>query len=157
MVESEKLGGTSAGVLKQYELLAGIYDSEMSRFWTRFNIFVGMEFAGLIALIINPEFVVANSEILFSVLLFCSLFSLLVVLTVIRSISSARLFPKLFARIEAERAELAEFMALVKKLDPLPQYVNFVIALVIAALFSLLWWCAFIIYGLGILQLEVPQ
>ena len=157
MYDIEVLKGTRKGILKQYELLAGFYDSEMSRFWVRFNIFVGMEFAGLIAMVINPKFLVANPHLMCALLLFCALFSMLVVLMVIRGISSARLLPKLISRIEAKSEDLAEIIELTRKLDPLPQYINFLIALGISGLFSVLWWLAFVFYGLGLQTLEVPK
>ncbi len=156
MDEINDIKGTTYGILKQYELLVGLYDSEMSRFWVRFNIFVGMEFAGLIAMVVNPKFLVANPVLMRALLLFCAIFSLLVVLMVLRSISSSRLIPSILSRIEAKSDNLANIISLSKKIDPLPQYINFLIALCISIIFSILWWFGFIVYGLGIYKIEVP-
>jgi hypothetical protein len=152
----QEIRGSPQGLLKQYELLASLYDNEMSRFWVRFNIFVGMEFVGLIALIVNAEFLVANPGLMRALLLFCALFSGLVVLIVLRSISSARLLLTLLSRIEANSDDLAQLLSVTKRLDPLPQYINFLIALAIAALFSMLWWSGFVLYGCGVYLLRVP-
>lgn len=156
MDAERSIGGSAMGLLKQYELLVGMYDNEMNRFWVRFNIFVGMEFAGLLAICVNPKFLIANRAVLFTVLLFCALLSLLVVFMVLRGITSARLFLQIMKMIEKKSPELGNLIEIIPRLDRVPQYVNFLIALIVAFLFSALWWAGFIVYGLGLCKLKPP-
>ena len=46
---AEKRDSVVNYILEQYKIMAHIYDQEVSRFWSRFNIFVGFELGVLSA------------------------------------------------------------------------------------------------------------
>ena len=142
--EQDKITTCETAIQKQYELVIGVYQDETGRFWTRFNIFVGIQFAGLIGILSNLKALKANPDIFRYVLLICALLSVLVIIICFRGVSSARMLLKLIAHIESKSKELLPLTDLIRQFDPLPQYVNFIIAILISFLLSCGWWASII-------------
>jgi uncharacterized membrane protein (UPF0182 family) len=148
---------TEPAIQKQYELVVGVYQTESSAFWTRFNIFTAIEFAGILGLLSNLKLLAANPVIFRCVMVFFCLLSVLVIIIAVRGIQSSRMLLHMIAHVEARSMELLPLVQLTKTLDRLPQYVNFIIAVIIAILFSMAWMGALIFFEVTNYNIVVPK
>ena len=142
---------------KQYKILVDVYQNETGRFWTRFNIFVGIQFVGLLGILSNLKILAANVVVFRSLMIFCGLLSALVVLIVVRGIMSSRMLIRMIAHLENQSQELMPLVALTRKFDSLPQYVNLIVTLAISALFCLGWWLALIYFEVTSYSIVIPK
>ena len=148
---------TESAIQKQYELVVGVYQTESGAFWTRFNIFTAIEFAGILGVLSNLKILAANSSIFRCVMLLFCLLSVLFVVIAARGIQSTRMLLRMIAYVESKSKELLPLVELTKTLDRLPQYVNFIVAVVISVLFSIAWWVALIYLEITSYYIVVPK
>lgn len=154
--EDEKRASEGA-IQKQYELVIGVYQSESGRFWTRFNIFTGIQFGGMLGVLASVKVLAANPLLFRYLMIMCALLSSLVVLVCIRGIMSTRMLLRMIAHVESRSKELLPLVALTKELDRLPQYVNFILAVVTSIVLSVAWWAALIYLEGSNYQIMVPK
>lgn len=133
-------------LLKQYELIIGVFQNEGGRFWTRFNIFTAIELGGLAAVLSNLAVLASNPCIFRYVLVFLFLLSLAITLISCRGVMSARLIFRLLKHIESTSKSLVSITDFVRKNDRLPQYVNYLIAICVCVLFSASWLIALVYF-----------
>ena len=148
---------TELAIQRQYELVVGVYQSELGRFWARFNILTGIEFVGIFGVLSNLKILAANPGIFRYIMFLCCLLSSLVILIAIRGILSTRMLLRMIAYVESRSKELLPLVEFTKTLDSLPQYVNFIVAMVITILFSIAWWVAFIYLEASNYNIVVPK
>jgi len=141
-------------IQKQYELLIGIFQAETGRFWTRFNIFTGIQLLALLGILSNLNVLSANSSILRHLILLFALVSTLFVAICIRGIMSSRMLLSMIGKLELESQYLVKLVKLAEEHDRLPQYVNFILAFVIALLLSVTWWFAFTQVGVLVINIS---
>ena len=153
----EKKQYTETAIQKQYELVVSVYQTEAGRFWTRFNIFTAIELAGLLGVLSNLKILTADSSIFRYVMLFFCLLSLLVIIIAIRGILSHRMLLQMIAYVESKSKELLPLVEYTRTLDPLPQYVNYIVAVVISVMFSIAWWFALIYLEVTNFHIVVPK
>lgn len=144
-------------IQKQYELAVGIYQTESAAFWTRFNIFTAIELAGFFGLLSNMKLLVHNLCVFRFMMVFFCLLSVLVIIIAVRGIQSSRMLLHMIAYVEGESTDLLSLMTFMKKYDRMPQYVNFIIAAIIAVLFSIVWWVALIFFEVTNYNIVVPN
>ena len=155
--QQEGKQSTETAIQKQYELVVGVYQTESGRFWTRFNIFTAIELAGIFGVLSNIKMLAANSSIFRCVMLFFCLLSLLVIIIAARGIQSHRMLIRMIAYVESKSKELLPLVELTRTLDRLPQYVNFIVAVIISVLFSIAWWGALIYLEVTNYYIVVPK
>lgn len=142
--EPEEKVFTEKAIQKQYELAINVHQNETGRFWTRMNIFFGIQFVGIIGILSNLKILLANPDIFRYLMIFCCVLSSLVVIIAVRGISSANMLLKMIEDIENQSKELIPMVGRIREHNKLPQFVNFIVAAVITFLFSILWWSTLI-------------
>jgi len=155
--QQEGKQSTEPAIQKQYELVVGVYQTESGNFWIRFNIFTAIELAGILGVLSNLKMLTTNSSIFRFVMFFFCLLSLLVIIIAVRGIQSNRMLIRMIAYLESQSKELLPLVELTRTLDRLPQYVNFVVAVLISVLFSIAWWVALIYLEVTNYHIVVPK
>ena len=150
MEREQQLGRTTFDD-KSFEMLWGTYDSEMGRFWTRFNLFVVVQAASAFGVLTALKTLVENPALFRALLVFLGLLSLLALAVVVRGIFTQAMFYQLFSEIQND-FPLLQFL-----LRPavLSRYTNGLLAVGVSSLMSTAWWFALIWlerthYNLGI-------
>lgn len=127
----------------QYLALLQIYDNEQSRFWTRFNIFIGFQTALIIGILSANKFLFSNPFILEKVVFIGLILSLLGILVNVRSISiNNEILKTLFVLEKLSNGELI-VLKTYRTISNIPLYINGIITLVIDIIILMFW---FVIY-----------
>jgi len=134
-----------ASYLKQYKILWDTFNSEMQRFWTRFNILIGIEVAagyGILKLL--PD--LSGHELAKgAVFLLMSVFSIITCLIVWRAISVYELLGLAILEVENESnnrlflAGALQKIALKNQMSDLGTPHSMWYSLIIAVIFTLFW------------------
>jgi len=130
---------------KEYNQIISLYDNEMSRFWTRFNIFIGFEIAILIGIfsIIRTIFhIVVLTRI---ILLFVTIISLLFFLIIIRSLCVNLKIVKILINYEEKNIVEYRIFSTYKK-EKFPLVINGVLAMIISGMFFAFFLLMFIYF-----------
>ena len=124
---------------KQYELAINILQNETGRFWNRFNIFIGIQSAGVIGIISNIEILTKNPEMFRLIMILFILISIFTVAMCCRGISTAKMLLDIAADLEKESLFLKNIISNINSPNKLPQHVNYIITSVTAFLFTCAW------------------
>ena len=142
---------------KKIELLISTLNSEMSRFWTRFNIFGAVQVAAAVALIANAEFLKLNVAISRALLTLLLTFSVVGAIAIFRGYDLQRSIVLTLSEIEQDQPEADRLLAMTHRNMRCPLYFSNITCIVFGFLCSLFWlvgWIALEVIGF---QISIPK
>ncbi len=152
----EHVTQTDNVLLKQYEMMGAFYDNESQRYWVRFNIFIGIQLAALIAIITQIQLLVLNPGIFRGILVFFGILSILILIIVHRGLISIKLIYTLAKEIESLSEGKLKLMSMLGEHTKVTPLVNQFISSVIALLFTVMWWSVFIYLETISYKIKIP-
>ncbi len=153
---SESTSQHTHTLVKQYEIVLRMADSEMGRAWTRFNIFISLQWAAVIGIIVSLESLLLSVAVFRALIVFFGVLSLLFSIVVFRGILTVVQLTDLVAYLESRSDELVPLVQLSKKHSRLPQYINNIITLIISLLFFAGWTTALVYLEMNSYRVAVP-
>ncbi|MBC8485060.1 MAG: hypothetical protein H8D45_03355 [Bacteroidetes bacterium] len=132
--------------LEQYKILTTMFDNEISRFWSRFNILFGIEIVGLIGIFNSLELLILNSFLFRSTLIFMIFFSSATCIIVIRGFMMHENILHILFKLEKKSKGKLQILNLSKSSSHIPIGFNQIIAIGITAIF-ILFWLSFLIFA----------
>ena len=133
-------------LLDQWKMLASTFNDEITRFWTRFHIMIGLEMGGLVGILASSDILEPNSALFRTALLFMNCFAVGSAAIVWRGFLMHQTLLKALALVEEESGGKLRLLELCGRVSRIPIGLNQVIAIVIASSFAILW-LAFLVYG----------
>lgn len=125
--------------LVQYELLFSAFTEEVSRFWSRFNILVGIQMAGFVGVLAYMQNLAKMAAVLRLVLLMMILYSVSTTVITVRGHLMHQTLLKALQQLEGESDGALRLLKAVGGHARVPLGLNQLVAIFIACAFSLGW------------------
>jgi hypothetical protein len=132
--------------LKQYELLALTFNDEITRFWTRFHILMGLQMGGFVGILASTGILALNPGLFRLALILMTLYSITTAAVVSRGHLMHETLLRALALLERESNGRFRMLSLCKQVSKVPIGLNQHLALVISGIFVLAW-IAFLIWA----------
>jgi len=132
--------------LEQYKILTSSYNDEVTRFWWRFNILMGVQMGGFIGILAAAKLLVLNPMLFRLAVVLMTLYSIATLLIVVRGHSMHEMLLRALATMEKESMGTLRILSLVNKLSKVAIGFNQVVAMCIAMCFTLTW-CVLLVYA----------
>ena len=126
-------------MLEQYKVLLTMYNSEMNRFWTRFNIFLGLQVAIFIAMLSSSKFLVSNPSIFRFGTICVVILSLAGSLINLRGYGVQRMFINAIGKLEDESKGTLVLLKTFRRVSNVSLVVNGFIAVAVGFLMTAIW------------------
>ncbi len=132
--------------LKQYELLALTFNDEVTRFWTRFNILMGLQMGGFVGVLASTGILASNPGLFRLALILMTLYSVTTAEVISRGHLMHETLLRALALLERESDGRLRMLSLCRQVSRVPIGLNQHIAIVIAVVFVLAW-VAFLVWA----------
>jgi len=127
--------------LKQYELLVLTFNDEITRFWTRFNILMGLQMGGFVGVLASTGVLALNPSIFRLALTLMTLFSGSTLAVISRGHLMHESLLRALALLERESDGRFHILDTSRRASKIPIGLNQRFAIGIAAVFVLAWLC----------------
>lgn len=126
------------------ELIVSSLNSEMNRFWTRFNVFAGVQIGGLLGVVHAARMLLANVMVFRVVLLVLVLFSAVGAIAIFRGHDLQRALVKTLAEVESSLAKEKRLFELILRNMKMPLYTCNIACCAFGVICVLLWMVGWI-------------
>ncbi|TFH07782.1 MAG: hypothetical protein E4H08_08920 [Candidatus Atribacteria bacterium] len=125
--------------LKQYELLALTFNDEVTRFWARFNILMGLQMGGFVGILASTGILSLNPSLFRLALILMTLYSVSTLVVISRGHLMHEALLKGLALLEQESEGRFRMLSTCRRASKVPIGLNQQVAIVIAVVFVLAW------------------
>ena len=131
--------------LEQYKILCSSFNDEISRFWSRFNILIGIEMVGFVGTLTAAKVLIANPALFRLTLLYMCIYSIAVAAIVWRGFLMHQSILRVLLLFEQKSEGKLTILQESRNTSRVPIGLNQIIAIAVAILFALLWVCIIIL------------
>jgi hypothetical protein len=138
------------------KLLVSLLDNEMSRFWTRFNIFGAVQIGAIMATVSNMKILKMYRKLFRVILWALFFFSLVGVIALLRSFDLQRAYVETLSSIESNWPVQNQFVSQLFTNTFLPKYLNILCCILLGVFFCIFWLCLAIRFKFRKLDIRIP-
>jgi hypothetical protein len=143
--------------LEQYKSLFPCFNGEVSRFWSRFNILMGIQMGAFIGILASLKMLVANPSLFRLSLLLMTLYSFATAVIAIRGHLMHEAVLRTLSIMESNSDGELKLLALGRKSSGVPVGLNQNVGACIACIFIIVWLSLFIMAKIHKYQLMVAK
>jgi len=125
--------------LEQYKILSTSFNDEITRFWSRFNILMGIQMGGLIGVLASAKVLVMNPGLFRLALILMMLYSIATTIIVVRGHIMHETILRMLGMMEQDSKGELRILKLARKASRVPVGLNQLVATGIACTFSAAW------------------
>lgn len=125
--------------MEQYKLLFAAFNDEISRFWSRFNILVGIQMGGFIGVLASVRILVANPGLFRLSLALMTLYSFATAVITVRGHLMHEALLQALAMMEADSGGEIQLLGLARRSSRVPFGLNQIVGICIASIFFICW------------------
>ncbi len=126
--------------LDQYKLLFASFNDEVSRFWSRFNILMGIQMGGFIGVLASLKTLVLNPSLFRLALILMMLYSISTTIIAVRGHIMHEALLRTLGMMEQESKGELRILNLARKASRVPIGLNQIVGIGIASVFSIAWF-----------------
>ena len=124
---------------EQYKILTATFNDEVTRFWSRFNILMGIQMGGFIGILASLKTLFLNVGIFRLAIIFMIFYSVATALIVLRGYIMHESMIKMILKMERESDGQFKIMSLAGKVSKVPVGLNQIVGICISTGFSIAW------------------
>lgn len=143
--------------MEQYKLLFSAFNDEASRFWSRFNILMGIQMGGFIGVLASMKTLVANPGLFRMSLILMTLYSVSTAVITARGHLMHEALLRALAMMEADSDGELQILGLARKSSRVPVGLNQMVGICIAAVFVIAWLLFLIMAEVVNYQFTLPK
>jgi hypothetical protein len=143
--------------LEQYKIISTSFNDEVTRFWSRFNILMGIQMGGFIGILASLKMLVSNPSLFRLALILMTLYSIATTLIVIRGHLMHETILRMLAMMEEDSEGELHILQFARKASRVPVGLNQLVGIGMSGVFSVAWICFLVLaeakkYGFSILK-----
>ena len=131
---------------EQYKIITTSFNDEVTRFWSRFNILMGIQMGGFIGILASLKTLFLNVGLLRLALIFMTFYSVATTIIFLRGHIMHESMIKMILMMERESDGKLKILSLAGKVSKVPFGFNQIIGICIATGFAIAW-IAFLIHS----------
>lgn len=131
---------------EQYKILTTSFNNEVTRFWSRFNILMGIQMGGFIGILASLKTLFLNVGLFRLALIFMTFYSVATMIIVLRGHIMHESMIKMILTMERESDGKLKILSLAGKVSKVPVGLNQIVGICISTGFSIAW-IAFLIHS----------
>ena len=131
--------------IEQYKILMNMYDNEISRFYSRQNIYIGIQLASFAGMMAGLNTLVMVPSLFRISLIFLLTISVITALIALRGLTTHKLMRKIISDFEKDSNGNLRIMELAKKHTTLSLDVNFFLSLALS-IGAVIFWIALFVF-----------
>ena len=131
---------------EQYKILTTYFNDEVTRFWSRFNILMGIQMGGFIGILASLKTLFLNVGLFRLALIFMTFYSVATTIIALRGHIMHESMIKMILMMERESDGKLKILSLARKVSKVPVGLNQIIGICISTGFSIAW-IAFLIHS----------
>ncbi len=124
---------------EQYKIMMTLYDNEVSRFYSRQNLHLGLQIATLAGIVAGLDKLLQYSALFRIIMLFLVFVGLITAMIATRGLTTQCLTMKIIFDVENRSKGEWDILTLAKKHTKAPLYLNFIFSVVFAWALFFLW------------------
>lgn len=133
---------------EQYKILTNSFNDEITRFWTRFNILMGIQMGGFVGVLASSKVLILNTDLFRLSLILMVLYSAAATIIVVRGHIMHDTIIKMLIMLEQNSDGQLKLLSLAGNATKIPIGLNQRAAIFVAAVFTITW-VAFLIIAEG--------
>jgi hypothetical protein len=126
-------------LLEQYKIITSSFDAEITRFWTRFNILVGLEIGGLLGVFAASKVLILNPGLFRIALMAMTFFSFAATVIIWRGYLMHQTILRMIVEIEKRSEGKLQMLRIAGQTSRIPIGLNQIVAIGIALVLAIFW------------------